>query len=168
MVSDPDTVWLGLEYFCKEGDDLWGQSEEALKRLAQAELLQIGLVSVAHSLDAVLIRVPKAYPGYFGDAYEQFDRIREALDDVSNLFPVGRNGMHRYNNQDHSMLTAKEAVDQIMSGRVDKSRLWAINVDDEYHEEASSGPGERGTDRGAVGGIIPGNRPTSPAPLAAR
>jgi protoporphyrinogen oxidase len=82
--------------------------------------------------------VPKAYPGYFGEAYAQFDQLRSALDQVQNLFLVGRNGMHRYNNQDHSMLTAKEAADQILSGNVDKSRLWSINVDDEYHEEAKA------------------------------
>ena len=138
MVADPGTVWLGLEFFCKETDDLWSMSDEALKALAQKEMKQIKLVSVPQAQDAVVIRVPKAYPGYFGSAYQQFDHLRAALDAVENLFPVGRNGMHRYNNQDHSMLTAKEAADQIASGKVDKSRLWAINVDDEYHEEASS------------------------------
>ncbi|BEP59450.1 NAD(P)/FAD-dependent oxidoreductase [Variovorax sp. V213] len=135
MVSDPDTVWLGLEFFCKEGDDLWSMSDESLKQLAQSEMKQIKLVSASQAIDATVLRVPKAYPGYFGEAYEQFDRVQSALDAIPNLFLVGRNGMHRYNNQDHSMLTAKEAAHQIITGVVDKSRLWAINVDDEYHEE---------------------------------
>lgn len=135
MVSDPETVWLGLEFFCKEGDDLWSMNDESLKQLAQSEMKQIKLVSASQALDATVLRVPKAYPGYFGEAYEQFDRVQSAVDAIPNLFLVGRNGMHRYNNQDHSMLTAKEAAHQIITGIVDKSRLWAINVDDEYHEE---------------------------------
>ncbi|WP_083196133.1 FAD-dependent oxidoreductase [Pseudomonas sp. AU12215] len=135
MVADQDTVWLGLEFFCTEVDELWMMSDDALKALAQGEMQEIGLVASASAMDAVVIRVPKAYPGYFGEAYQQFDTLRERLDAVDNLFLIGRNGMHRYNNQDHSMLTAKEAVSQIASGAIDKSRIWAINVDDEYHEE---------------------------------
>jgi len=135
MVGDPETVWLGLEFFCKEDDDLWSLSDDSLKQLAQSEMKQIKLVSTSTAIDATVLRVPKAYPGYFGEAYEQFDQVQSALDAVPNLFLVGRNGMHRYNNQDHSMLTAKEAAHQIIAGEVDKSRLWAINVDDEYHEE---------------------------------
>ncbi|MFS2099257.1 NAD(P)/FAD-dependent oxidoreductase [Variovorax sp. Varisp85] len=138
MVNDPDTVWLGLEFFCKEGDELWSMSDESLKQLAQSEMKQIKLVSASKAVDATVLRVPKAYPGYFGKAYEQFDQVQLALDAVPNLFLVGRNGMHRYNNQDHSMLTAKEAAHQIITGNVDKSRLWAINVDDEYHEEKAA------------------------------
>jgi hypothetical protein len=138
MVADPGKIWLGLEFFCNESDALWAMPDEELKTLAQREMVEIGLVNAQHALDAMVLRVPKAYPGYFGKAYEEFEVIRAALDRVDNLFLVGRNGMHRYNNQDHSMLTAKEAVDQILSGRVDKSRIWAINVDDEYHEEAPS------------------------------
>jgi protoporphyrinogen oxidase len=100
-------------------------------------MIQIGLVSAKNAIDAVVIKVPKAYPGYFGEAYQQFEQIRSHLDKVRNLFLVGRNGMHRYNNQDHSMLTAKEAADQIVSGKVDKEKIWSINIDDEYHEETS-------------------------------
>jgi protoporphyrinogen oxidase len=135
LVADPSTVWLGLEFFCREGDPLWSMDDAALARLGQDEMRQIGLVSGPSALDSVVLRVPKAYPGYFGEAYSQFDRVRSALDAVDNLFLVGRNGMHRYNNQDHSMLTAREAVEQILSGRVDKKRIWDINVGDEYHEE---------------------------------
>lgn len=167
MVAEPDTIWLGLEFFCKETDDLWNMSDDALKLLAQSEMKQIDLVSAPRARDAVVIRVPKAYPGYFGAAYEQFDRLRDALDAVENLFPVGRNGMHRYNNQDHSMLTAKEAVDQIMSGKVDKSRLWAINVDDEYHEEATPQPHENKSGAPTqTGSGLTGGHETQPVPLA--
>jgi hypothetical protein len=82
--------------------------------------------------------MPKAYPGYFGQAYAQFDTLQRALDDLSNLYLVGRNGMHRYNNQDHSMLSAKLAAEAILAGGGDKSAIWAINVDDDYHEEAQT------------------------------
>jgi protoporphyrinogen oxidase len=135
MVADPQTVWMGLEYFCKERDPLWSMGDDEMKTLAQREMKGIGLVSVPVSLDAVVIRVPKAYPGYFGEAYRNFDRIRAETDAIENLFLVGRNGMHRYNNQDHSMLTAHEAAMQIVSGVVDKAKIWNINVGDEYHEE---------------------------------
>ena len=135
MVADPGTVWLGLEFFCVETDPLWLKSDDELRAIAQQEMQQIALVTAARALDSVVIRVPKAYPGYFGDAYKQFEQLRSAVDEVSNLFLVGRNGMHRYNNQDHSMLTAKEAADQIVLGKVDKDRIWRINVDDDYHEQ---------------------------------
>ena len=138
MVADPDTLWLGLEFFCKEGDPLWTMDDEALKDLGHREMVQIGLVQADAARDAVVLRVPKAYPGYFGEAYARFDELQSALDAIPNLFLIGRNGMHRYNNQDHSMLTAKEAARQIASGTVDKAAIWGINVDDEYHEEVGS------------------------------
>ena len=135
MVAQEGTTWLGLEFFCRETDDLWNLSDAELKQLAQKEMLQIGLVSVAQAQDAVVIRVPKAYPGYFGEAYKNFEEVRANLDEIDNLFLVGRNGMHRYNNQDHSMLTAKEAAEQIASDSINKKRIWDINVGDDYHEE---------------------------------
>jgi len=135
LVAEAGRTWLGLEFFCRDTDSLWNMPDDELKALAHREMAQIGLVTADAPLDAVVIRVPKAYPGYFGDAYQRFDTVREALDEVENLFLVGRNGMHRYNNQDHSMLTAREAAAQIVSGQVDKARIWAINVDDSYHEE---------------------------------
>ena len=134
MVADQNYVWLGLEYFCCDTDSLWHLSDEQLKSLAQDEMLKIGLVT-SMAQDGTVIKVPKAYPGYFGSAYQQFEKLRAKLDQVENLFLVGRNGMHRYNNQDHSRLTAKEAVSQIISGDVNKSKIWSINIDDEYHEE---------------------------------
>lgn len=135
MVARPGTVWMGLEFFCRETDDLWKLSDSAMKELAQHEIHKIGLVKAPLATDAVVIRVPKAYPGYFGAAYAQFNDLRTALDRIPNLFLVGRNGMHRYNNQDHSMLTAKKAVELICAGDVRKDEIWDINVDDEYHEE---------------------------------
>ena len=143
MVADPGTLWLGLEFFCKEGDPLWTMDDDALKGLGHREMVQIGLVQAEAARDAVVLRVPKAYPGYFGDAYARFDELQSALDAIPNLFLIGRNGMHRYNNQDHSMLTAKEAARQIATGMVDKAAIWGINVDDEYHEEVDkSGRGQ--------------------------
>ena len=134
LVPDPSTAWLGLEYFCAEGDDLWSLPDHALLALAKRELQQIGILVAADVLDGVVVRVPKAYPAYVG-AYAQFDVVRHWLDAIPNLFLVGRNGMHRYNNQDHSMLTAKAAVENIVAGRTDKANVWSINVDDDYLEE---------------------------------
>jgi protoporphyrinogen oxidase len=134
MVADPGKVWLGLEYFCNEGDPLWSLSDEALKDLGRQELARIGLIEAHAVLDSVVIRMPKAYPAYFG-SYAEFGKLRAFLDGIVNLYPIGRNGMHRYNNQDHSMLTAKMAVDSIIAGETDKSAIWDVNIDDEYHEE---------------------------------
>lgn len=138
MVADSEMVWLGLEFFCNESDVLWSMSDQDLIEIGQSEMVKIGLISAEKSLDSVVIRVPKAYPGYFGDAYTNFDILRRELDSIDNLFLIGRNGMHRYNNQDHSMLTAKAAVEQIVAGEIDKDRIWSINVDDSYHEERSA------------------------------
>jgi protoporphyrinogen oxidase len=137
MVQDKNTIWLGLEYFCNENDALWNLTDDELKELGKTELARINLIELDAVIDSVVIRVPKAYPAYFG-SYAQFDQIRDFLDPISNLFLVGRNGMHRYNNQDHSMLTAKRAVEHIIRGNTDKSDLWAVNIDDEYHEEKNA------------------------------
>lgn len=134
MVADPNTVWIGMEYFCTEGDDIWSQGDENLKLMALGELEKLGLVDQADMLDGIVLRVPKAYPGYYG-TYNEFPIIRDYMDAISNLFLVGRNGMHRYNNQDHSMLTARYAAKAIVENSVDKTPLWEVNVDDEYHEE---------------------------------
>jgi protoporphyrinogen oxidase len=134
MVARPDTVWLGLEFFCTETDNIWKMSEDNLKKLAQEEIFNIGLVKKLNAIDAMVLKVPKAYPGYFGESYEKFGLLRKELDNINNLFLIGRNGMHRYNNQDHSMLTAKEAASQIISGKIDKKKIWDINIGDDYHE----------------------------------
>jgi protoporphyrinogen oxidase len=137
MVRDPSTVWIGLEYFCREGDDLWRMPDPALVRLGVEEMQKLRLADAGDHLDGVVIRMPKAYPGYYG-TYGSFHELRDYLDQIPNLFLVGRNGMHRYNNQDHSMLSAKLAVEAILSGSSDKSPIWNVNIDDEYHEETSS------------------------------
>ena len=135
LVADrKGTVWVGLEYFVNEGEDLWVMEDARLIELGAAELETIGFARRADVLDACVIRMPKAYPAYVG-SYGQLGVVREYTDAVPNLFLVGRNGMHRYNNQDHSMLTAMLAVDNIASGRTDKSNLWEVNLETDYHEE---------------------------------
>jgi protoporphyrinogen oxidase len=105
--------------------------------LATAELERLGMIDAGTVEDAVVIRQPKTYPAYFG-TYPRFPELRRFLDGFENLFPVGRNGMHKYNNQDHSMLTAMVAVDGILAGSTDKSPVWAVNTEEDYHEEASN------------------------------
>lgn len=141
LVADPGQVWVGLEFFCNEGDELWSMDDAAMIALAKREMKQIGMGSPEHCVDAVVLRMPKAYPGYYG-AYEHFDEVRHFLDGIENLFCVGRNGMHRYNNQDHSMLSAKRAVEAILAGSIDKSAIWAVNIDDAYHEEGDDRPAD--------------------------
>ncbi len=134
MVADPDHVWLGLEYFCNESDPLWKLSDAEMIALAKEELSKIGIIDTANVLDATVLRMEKAYPAYFG-TFERFSVIREFVDRFQNLFLVGRNGMHRYNNQDHSMLTAMMAVENIIAGKTDKNNLWEVNTEMDYHEE---------------------------------
>ncbi|WP_298737357.1 NAD(P)/FAD-dependent oxidoreductase [uncultured Chitinophaga sp.] len=134
MVKDPDTAWVGMEFFCNQTDDFWNRSDEYIKDLAIKELEKIGLASQANVLDATVLRMEKTYPAYFG-TYERFDVVRDFVDKFENLFLVGRNGMHKYNNSDHSMLTAMVAVDNIVEGVVEKERIWEINTEQEYHEE---------------------------------
>lgn len=135
MVEDPEhTVWIGLEYFCNEGDDLWEMGDEAFIAMARKELESMGIIAGEDVLDAVRIRVKKAYPAYFG-SYERFGEVREHLDTYENLYCIGRNGQHRYNNMDHSMMTAWEAVDLLKSGSRDKSPVWKVNTEEDYHEE---------------------------------
>ncbi len=134
LVANQQHGWIGLEYFVNEGDHLWSMKDQDLITLGAKELDRIGLLQDIEVIDGTVIRQPKAYPGYFG-SYENFHEVRAYLDTIPNLFPVGRNGMHRYNNQDHSMLAAMTAVENIMAGRSDKANLWAINTEEEYHEE---------------------------------
>jgi len=137
LVRDPETVWIGMEYFCREGDELWSTPDAALRELGIAEMRRLNLAEPADHLDGVVIRMPKAYPGYYG-TYGRFEELRSYLDAFPNLFLVGRNGMHRYNNQDHSMLSAKKAVEAIVAGSSDKSAIWGVNIDDAYHEETGT------------------------------
>ena len=134
MVADPErTLWLGLEYFCNEGDELWRKSNKEFLAFAVDELAAIDIIDKEDVLDGVVLRAPKTYPAYVG-AYEQFPVVRAYLDAFENLFLVGRNGMHRYNNQDHSMLTAMTAVDNILAGITGKDNIWDVNTEQEYHE----------------------------------
>ena len=124
----------GARSGCGEGDDLWAMRDGQFIDFAAAELEKIGMIDRADVLDGTVVRVPKAYPAYFGE-YREFDKVRAYLDRFSNLYPVGRNGMHRYNNQDHSMLAANSAVNAILNSGEGKADIWAINAEDEYHEE---------------------------------
>lgn len=134
LVKDPSTVWLGLEYFCDEGDELWRRADEELICFGAAELARIGLLDAEDVMDGVVVRMPKAYPAYFG-TYGEFDIVTDYVEAIENLFLLGRNGMHRYNNQDHSMLTARLAVDNIVGNVRSKRNIWEVNIDDTYHEE---------------------------------
>jgi protoporphyrinogen oxidase len=131
--DDTNTVWLGLEYFCNEGDDMWEASDGDFIDFAINELESIGIISREDVRDAVRIRMEKAYPAYFG-TYHEINKLRSFLDSISNLFCIGRNGQHRYNNMDHSMLTAMKAVDAIIAGATDKADVWNVNTENEYHE----------------------------------
>jgi protoporphyrinogen oxidase len=133
MVADPATTWLGLEYFCYESDDLWNLTDHAMIELAKTELARIGIIETGDVLDGTVLRMPKTYPAYFG-TYDRFGEIRAFVDQFSNLFLIGRNGMHKYNNQDHSMLTAMTAVDNIIAGNEDKTNIWDVNTEQDYHE----------------------------------
>ena len=134
MVADPKhTMWIGLEYFCNEGDELWSMSDEAFIDFAIGELVKIDVIDRSDVIDSTRIRVKKAYPAYF-DTYSEFDTVKDYLSGIENLWCLGRNGQHRYNNMDHSMLTAMEAVRAIAAGSTDKSAVWGVNTEKEYHE----------------------------------
>ena len=134
LVQDPSKVWIGLEYFCYDTDSLWKMSDSEIKEFAIREVSKIGILNASEVRDSCVFRVPKTYPAYFG-TYDRFDDIVRYADRFENLFLIGRNGMHRYNNQDHSMLTAMVAVDNILAGITDKTNLWEVNTEQEYHEE---------------------------------
>lgn len=136
MVSSKDKIWIGLEYFCYDNDPLWKKSDQDMIALAKNEMEKIGILDPSQVEDAVVIHMDKTYPAYFGPAYAKFEKLRKFLDSFENLYAIGRNGMHRYNNQDHSMLTAMVAVDNIIANNNDKSNLWAVNTEDDYHEES--------------------------------
>ena len=136
MLADQDNVWLGLEYFCNEGDELWSMPDSKFISFAIAELQKLEMIVDEDVLDSTIIRVPKAYPAYFG-TYNELNKITNFTDSFKNMFLIGRNGMHKYNNQDHSMLSAMVAVDQIIAGDSDKSKIWKVNAETEYHESGS-------------------------------
>ncbi len=134
MVQKPeDTVWIGLEYFCDEGDSFWNMTDEECIAFAVRELRKMGVIQKGVCLDAHREKVRKAYPAYF-DTYGEFDQVIGFLNGYENLFCVGRNGQHRYNNMDHSMLTAIRAAEAVRAGSTDKSGIWNVNTEKKYHE----------------------------------
>ena len=138
MVSNPEEkVWIGLEYFCNEGDEYWNMSDEKFIEFATNELISMGLIEKDDVLDAHREKVKKAYPAYF-DTYNEIDKLIEYLDGFGNLYCIGRNGQHRYNNMDHSMVTAMEAVKNIKSNIKEKDNIWKVNTEKEYHEMKNS------------------------------
>lgn len=139
MVKDLEhTIWIGLEYFVNEGDEFWNMTEEEFSRFGVDEMVKLGLIDRAEEvLDSHMERVKKAYPAYF-DTYDEMDTLIEYLNTIPNLYCVGRNGQHRYNNIDHSMVTSFEAVKNIFSGATDKSNIWSVNTEKEYHEESKA------------------------------
>jgi len=133
MISDSGKVWLGLEYFCNEGDDLWQMKDAEFIDFAVKELDKINIIEKKDVIDGTIIRFKKAYPAYFG-TYNSFDKVKDFLNRFENLYLIGRNGMHRYNNMDHSMMTAITAVENIINGVTTKNNIWNINTEAEYHE----------------------------------
>jgi protoporphyrinogen oxidase len=132
MTPDPKKSCLGLEYFCFEGDELWNSADAELIELGKREIAALGLIGNASVVDGAIVRMPKAYPVYDAEYPEALRIVREFIETIPNLQLTGRNGMHRYNNQDHSMLTAMLAVRNLLGAHHD---LWQVNVDQEYHEE---------------------------------
>jgi protoporphyrinogen oxidase len=135
MVKDENTVWIGGEYFCDEGDDLWNMKDERLIDFAADELKKIGFIDKEDILDGTVIRSRKTYPAYCG-MYEKFDIIKKFTNRFGNLFLIGRNGMHRYNNTDYSMLAAMAAVENVANAVKPKENIWEVNAEEEYHEDA--------------------------------
>ena len=134
LVKDAkNTVWIGLEYTCSEGDEYWNMSDEDFSKFAIKELASMGIIDESDVIDYHRERVKKAYPAYF-DTYKDMDKLIEYLNGFGNLYCVGRNGQHRYNNMDHSMATAMVAANLIKTENNDKSALWEVNTEQEYHE----------------------------------
>lgn len=131
--NSEENLWLGLEYFCNEGDEMWNMSDDAFTEMALGELYKLRIVDRGSVIDNTCCHVKKAYPAYF-DTYKDFPVIREYLDKIPNLYCIGRNGQHRYNNMDHSMLTAIKAVECILGNNVSKNDIWNVNTENEYHE----------------------------------
>jgi protoporphyrinogen oxidase len=133
LVADPGKVWIGLEYCCNKDDELWAKPDSDFVQFAIDELHKIAIIDKNEVIDTMIIRTPKTYPAYFG-TYSRFSVIRHFSDSIENLFLIGRNGMHKYYNQDHAMLTAMTAVHNIISGQKSKDNIWGINVGEEYIE----------------------------------
>lgn len=133
MVGNTDKVWMGLEYFCSENDDFWKQDDNSLIEMAKKELSKMGIADGCDIVDGVVLRQKKAYPAYFGE-YNNFDVVKKFLNHYSNLICIGRNGQHRYNNMDHSMITGIRAT-EVISGKADIDSVWSVNTEKTYHEK---------------------------------
>ena len=134
MVNNPDTQkFIGLEYFCNEDDEMWTMPDDDFIKMASAELEKIGIISQSDIADSVMIRVKKAYPAYFG-VYKDFNKVKDYINTINNLYCIGRNGQHRYNNMDHSILSAFEAARSFIN-HSDKEIFWNVNTEKEYHEQ---------------------------------
>jgi len=136
LVKDENTTWIGLEYFCNENDELWNMPKDKFIDFAIKELEKLELITEENVLDSIQLKVKKAYPSYFG-SYDRFDEIKAYINTIENLYCVGRNGQHRYNNMDHSMMTSFEAVESLLNNS-SKEKLWNVNTEKEYHEKSSS------------------------------
>lgn len=135
LVNDfKNTVWIGLEYFCNEQDHIWTDDDKTFIDFAISEADKIGIFDKADVLDAYTHRIKKAYPAYFG-TYDHFSEIKDYVNQIDNLYLVGRNGMHRYNNMDHSTLAAMKTVDYILGEEKDREEIWSVNTESDYHEE---------------------------------
>jgi protoporphyrinogen oxidase len=134
LVADASRVWLGLEYFCYATDDVWSWDDDALIALGRRELVQLGIIGDGDFRSGCVVRQRRAYPAYFG-TYRELFLVRAYLDKISNLFCIGRNGQHRYNNQDHSMLTAMRAVDVVRTGSGQRDEVWKVNAEPAHHED---------------------------------
>ena len=143
MIKDlENTVWIGLEYFVNEGDEFWNMTEEEFSKIGVEEMIKLGLIDSADEvIDTHMEKVKKAYPAYF-DTYDEIDTVVDYLKSIDNLYCVGRNGQHRYNNLDHSMCTSFETVKNIVSGEKNKDNIWSVNTEKEYHEEAKTNEAE--------------------------
>ena len=138
MVKDKGNLWVGMEYFCRTTDPIWSMDQKEMIQFAYQELKRTGLITAEELLDGTVIRIPKAYPSYIG-AYDQFEKVQSWLDCFDNLYLIGRNGMHRYNNTDHSMMTAMTAVENIVKNEKSRTNIWAVNMEVDFHEEKPSG-----------------------------
>ena len=135
MVEKPEeTVWIGLEYFCNENDEYWNMSDREFIKFATDELEKMNIIKKDDVLDSHRERVKKAYPAYF-DTYSEIDKLIKYINEFDNLYCIGRNGQHRYNNMDHSMVTAFETTKNIKNNINNKENIWNVNTEKEYHEE---------------------------------
>jgi protoporphyrinogen oxidase len=134
LVENDENILLGLEYFVNEGDEYWSMDDADFINYAIQELILMDMIDENDVLDGFIVRMPKTYPAYFG-TYDQFQLIRNFVDQYHNLFLIGRNGMHRYNNMDHSMLSAMQAVENIINNNTVKDNIWLVNAEEDYHEE---------------------------------